>query len=1685
MGTTEKRRALDTGYALATARRVAVRRRRLEKALATLASRSTGTTLESEKKRIEAAESHYRRLLAELPSIPSSDDLWAEHLEQTDSSDFGQVLSSDYPVVMLPLRLHTRFVRTNPLSKLPTQLRIRFVPDRIQVDGHQQELTFHERQLGEQYHDQLAEFEDPDFEGDHDQGRRAAWLRVCERVGPLRALFIVLITNPLDTDDPLPPLEAFEQLEAWSQAVRAGLLPERITVRCSRGSRVLTATTNSIQEPLSISVDPQEQSDMVNRDVPGEIAWLVDYDEAVKRGMAISIDDLSREDVKLGFESVVALGLRSSAPGLEGAQDLEELLAAQSFSQGVEFLKLGTPTNNSDEDAGFRRIPDPEALMALLAPQTLPRPSGDMDDEAFSMRPDGEVLADALGIERRVFAHAVGAGRIQQRPAMNMARLVWPTTWSYFFDQVFRADQAFTHLNKDHLEALYQHFLLYVRARGPLPSFRVGSTPYGVLPVSSLELWKENSLEKEQSRFDYVALLQIMFSSWRNMVRETPVIKPTEAMGYAAADLDERLLNILRMQASSVSFQASPVYGEILEHIDDVLFERLEPSEGLDQYFVDLVKSEAAFEKFEEVLKVLEVNEGLFLDPRDIDPLPDNPVIRTEPPVPVPPSSSRSGQGASSFLSGTIIQPEMLRDLHLPPSICLGNPIEMDLPITAQLGSEVLLWLADSPIAAIAARELTSTNLDSEATKTLLYKVLRHAMLYQYSKTACDILNLDMPFAPLTTGNEGKNESPLAILDTSITVLKHNNVEQVMTVANLLDSLVLDEANIPIKASTGYPHYNEIRLGALMQARDKLLKMREAARSLAEHEDRDLSLLFTEQLDLASHRLDAWITSLATRRLREQRRANPAGVHVGVYGWVTDLVPDNQVHDSAGYILAPSLDHAKAAAVLHTGYLTHKSNEQTLAVDLSSERVQRVRWTLEAIRAGNSLASVLGYRFEWALHEREDQIYLQQFLPELRKTYSLDQANMGEMESAAGVVVDGLALREAWLDLPENRLQELSSNDDSQLNQDQALVHMLQLPNLTPNQANAFREELTALDELYDALADATLSESVFQMVRGNDRAAQMAELMAGNSTSPPEMDVTKTPTSALHVQQHVIASFGGARTTWQKNWRHKTPRRLATGKRLNNWLGAMLGDPRSIVCEVRLAGEKPILISLAELEVAPIDVLSLLDSVDEPQDGLLERLIQHRVRELHGSQVTELKFAFDNEDTLERNDTRSFVQVSALVTALRHLVYGARPARPGDLLSPNTPIPSQWRGVDVDELTQRTIDAVRRMHHMVREAEVAFARLMAYQSPTDVVLQFALDACVPLWAYGIPSALSDASINNHDPTQRIRLAKEALKACVEDGRKRVNEALRINRDDTTSNTNVANFARQMQEQLAVILAGQEELAASQSSDQASLEDIVEAATSLDHQIRKITEHCQETLVALFGHRFPLMFEFALGSNHPLAASHEDRIGTTEVEAWLHRLGRIHTALGDWEMASMISQAQGGAQNVSQLAPTQSPWSQNAPWVGERLEAEAMKRGVHSVVFAGQVEFGQPFAGLMLASFSEALPKESEQGGLTFQFDRPSAEAPQAVLLAVAPDPIGKPHWDQDTLYQILEEALSLASIRTIDPDSMRGFGSLLPAMYFTYNPQHQDVSTLLIAEEDMPQHYWLVGSEITHGGES
>jgi hypothetical protein len=99
-------------------------------------------------------------------------------------------------------------------------------------------------------------------------------------------------------------------------------------------------------------------------------------------------------------------------------------------------------------------------------------------------------------------------------------------------------------------------------------------------------------------------------------------------------------------------------------------------------------------------------------------------------------------------------------------------------------------------------------------------------------------------------------------------------------------------------------------------------------------------------------------------------------------------------------------------------------------------------------------------------------------------------------------------------------------------------------------------------------------------------------------------------------------------------------------------------------------------------------------------------------------------------------------------------------------------------------------------------------------------------------------------------------------------------------------------------------------------------------------------------------------------------------------------------------------------------------------------------------------------AGLLVDDWRESVPATEETTGVAVNYDDPSTEPPQSILLAVPPDDADAP-WTTETLLRTIHESIDLAKMRGVDLNVVgkprtdpkhRILGHLLPALTFPHN---------------------------------
>jgi hypothetical protein len=1485
------------------------------------------------------------------------------------NSDLANPLSFGpaQPIAMFPVRLETRFF---PLSAGGSELRVRAYPDKVHVDTHEPDLTEQEVIWGQHYWEQTWRA------ADDPAAKRLAWRQLVERFDARRAAWIAGVlkpanpndrpAQPVSNDQPLPKAINFPSVKtksgAWTRAPLTNMLPSRWWVfGYAGGQLVVHAAGNPIPDKLNTGPDPSVPSDEV---FEGELAidsgmkWMVDFEEAEKVGMGIRVR-LNPDQAARGFDFLLVFGTKAAPDVTDGTPGLVKLLDAHHYTDGLNFVLQGTPSNNTpDAPSGFSSL-DPGAEQSYADEHgTAP---------AQGAGSNAEVLATALGLRNGnavTFAHLGNAGATEQLDARHMNRALWPATWGYFLTQMMGVNiLQQTTLAPNDFRWARQHFIDHVRASGPLPAVRVGKQPYGILPVTSLSAWKPKAgHEAEYSRDlalrDFLLKLREI---WRQNLAQVPRVGRSDSA-------DQDFSDIFTMDGLSSTYLMRHLMGETyLRRFWSFLVPQDQKYWWLYQNFLT-----------KKILAQL----GLNWSPRLL---------------------GATYSGWHLPLKGAVVQP--------------GPSPEEDLLAPNYI--ESLLRETD-------LEKIRKEDFAEPKPKGLLYSLLRHAMLLEYWTAAINLAfdeqsidhwvtrhEQELVGPPAFTGSPASVPTPWEMLNRAVAGLTDGSIGSFLV---SLKSLPAD----PTVAA---------RVSALLEFRESL----EHLKTLSAPK---LQRLFTGTLDLCSHRLDAWITSFATKRLAEMRTEKPTGVLVGGYGWVMNLKPAPpptvatglagesgtilQPNNNPGFTHAPSLAQAATVAVLRSGHLTHSddANKELLAIDLSSARVRLAERLLDGVRQGQPLGALLGYRFERRLQDATPP--LGQFIPCFRELAPLvarkdpqtnDQGTPLSVESiAANNVVDGLLLQRKWepsksLALPANassqRLAALFSGLKDQ-------------PVFDQNQANVIQAELNSLDDSVDAVSDALLAETVHHAVLGNPlRTASTLDAIARGEAPPPELEVVKTPRTGIALTHRVVTLFSGSRDLPAEWGTPTVPFRADAEPVLNGWAAKLLGNPSRVRClieridpvtsEVLETRE----LRLNELRLSPLDFIYASDGGREAQTSEIERRILNAMKQGPDGFAPDADLRIDpGQGGAWTSNDLSYREFGELLRTARKLITATRGIDASELAPPDQDQPA---AVNIAELQGRADKAEEEL----RRTQVDLNALL--NQPGDADLDALRGVILRSAAFGLAGAVP-ISPGGNQPSDREALLPQGT-----------------------------SIARELGERADQLDALKVEIGPSATDND-----------KRDHEVAR--------LHTVFGEAFVVLPQFSAGN----AAELENALSDTEkiqdgdslaVVTWFQRASRVREGVARLDASIRYAEALETGQRLN-LRIAQLPYQKDDHWVG--LPANegkdlSMSRFSLIVQSAAHLDVKQPLTGLLIDEWVEVVPGASETTGLVFQYDQPDAAPPQCILLAVPPDL--DQSWSLWSMQQVLLETLDLARLRAVDPDALDEVGHYLPALYFAVNTERDTVS--------------------------
>lgn len=891
------------------------------------------------------------------------------------------------------------------------------------------------------------------------------------------------------------------------------LLPRQwLAIGYRAGAAVFQQASRPVARGLRTGPDPAAASwDVAGTGlvVDDAMAWMLDYDRAVEAGMAITVPLTGPAAAAAdGLDVLLVLGVDSSTDPQDAAVELGGLLRAHASTTGLGFVAQGTATNNT---AGVAAGSAPAGPGVAAGARAAP-----VDD-----LPGGGPLTPTLQDNGSRFARALGLGT-----ADSWRDLPLGTDTEYLRSRWMRSAMfeavlgtylrelllvgGLDGLDPPAVAAVRGWFVDNVTGGAPVPCVRVGNQPYGILPV------RRSTPQPDPDRTAGVAgqverVIGLLVDEWRRAAAGLPVLDPGAADAAGDPAVETTIATILATQPHPARLFLRP-----LEQFSTLLAnERLGTTQALYGLILAAVQQPAS--PWTDIALML-LSHSLGGDMRTVDGQIDAWTdIRER-----LPGVLRAKGAAGSIDDGLLWIDWALR--------LLDGYEERQRP---------LRWIGLSRYEGALG-----------AQNTQLVEALMHESATEWGPLG--VVEAPEPPAGQTAARyladlrerflARDGTLPPAGIDLDPQPLLHQ----------LLDStlhLVPEEAAVSAEVA-----------GALS--------------GLAGLDAGTLDWLLRETLGLGTHRLDAWATSLAGERLGRLRQARPDGIQVGAFGWVRDLVPREPGALSGSYLLTPSLAHATTAAVLRSGWQAHGDDDPAspTAVDARSHRVRAASWLLDGVRTGQSLADLLGYRFERTLHD------------------------LGADE-----------------DIRTVRQQVLTAAERPDVAPDQPVdgIQLLELHRggLLPTGSKAVRTALSGLDETFDAVNDVTVLEAVHQLTTGNhERAGAVLDAVSLGTLAPPELRSPLTPLTGPAIEHRVVVLLDPDPPVEPRGW--AAGGRAAVAPAVEAWVASLL-PPAGAVGVTGAAvfadgTRRPCRLTLADLGLSALDAIHLVgDDPGRPTDAL------------------------------------------------------------------------------------------------------------------------------------------------------------------------------------------------------------------------------------------------------------------------------------------------------------------------------------------------------------------------------------------------------------------------------------------------------------------------------------------------
>ncbi|KQO97713.1 hypothetical protein [Leifsonia sp. Leaf264] len=961
----------------------------------------------------------------------------------------------------------------------------------------------------------------------------------------------------------------------------------------------------------------------------------------------------------IDFEAAKTAGLGVEVPLPAGTTLLDRIVvvgtrnSVSEEANAADFVELLTSHRFSD---GVSLLAAGTATNNADAERSPYRPAASAGAPSVEPRtpsPDAARLAAALGLDAASVEHLLDpAAPVSTQDQAEAAANT--ALWFATWEPVLERldDLDIPAVTPGSIESARRLHRDHVRGAGPAPALRIGAQPYGVLPVADLDAWSPRSGEITAQ---LVPLIRRTLARWVSRSPVVPHVRPGDQLS------DQDLLDMLGTSPVATGVRARPA-------VDGPQLASFAAATGADaaQLVAEAQLRTAMLAQFSvDAAKVLQ--------------------------TPAPHDDSR-----------TIGLPLVSdRDAEVVAQILAGTTPKVDSVLQALLD---IAW--DS------AKRLRFRAAPQEFVGPLLDFVQLDPDIAQIVKSAASADAAVDDTAPSRFFAAAEKVAAVQHFDGQ--PAERVSIAAIEPVAEARTSLAQVALDLGDTAQAKWLGSSAIT--ELLYAFGVGGEVRAAMIALADAPLDERRIAVAHALDIASHRVDAWATGLASARRATLAASAPVGMTIGAFGYVEQIRLGASRRDPDGWIHAPSSSHAVAAGVLasaHTSNIGAKPGSQPFAIDLSSRRGVELRRVLEGVQAGQSIGALLGYQIERGLagtSAARFQLSLRQIAPAATDQLGNDEAQeVAAARVAAADVVDGAELlRRFPLDSlavanPPLRAR-LSRKPDNAFIETWDAVSNAEWDRLVA----AMRGAAATLD----AVSDALLSESVLQYSSGNpQRASAAMDAMASGAAVDPDLGVLNVRQAGRVLTHGVFAAI----PVGAPGWSTTRPRAIAE-PRLEAWAARRLGDPADITVTGAAGGH-----TLAEAGWAALDLVF----TDDPAS--LDRELRAAIPAMGDAPLAD-----------------ELLRAAALAGSLRSLAAGGTPLGPDALVRTGV---APERSLDTDEL----LDRVDRVLDALSDVLGAGQAVIAAVDPDTLAVEEADVAAVVaavrgLTAFGVP-LVPDAAI--------------------------------------------------------------------------------------------------------------------------------------------------------------------------------------------------------------------------------------------------------------------------------------------------------------------------------------------------